>query len=72
MWTIGLTRSGNTVGLTEAEWAQLDASEQSHLLAQAEAELRHAGAHYTAESVAHVLPIIDEIEQRIAKGEYPR
>ena len=72
MWTIGLTRSGNSVGLTESEWAQLETSEQSRLLAQADAELRQAGAHYTAESVAHVLPIIDEIEHRIVKGEYPR
>jgi len=72
MWTIGLTRSGNSVGLTEEEWARLDPSEQSRRLALAGEELRQAGAHYTAESVAHILPIIDEIEQRIANGELPR
>jgi phosphonoacetaldehyde hydrolase len=71
MWTIGLTRSGNSVGLTEDEWAQLDRGEQSRLIAHADAELRRAGAHYIAESVAHVLPILDEIERRIAKGDHP-
>ncbi len=71
MWTIGLTRSGNSVGLTEEEWAQLDSGTQSQLIAGADAELRQAGAHYTAESIAHVLSILDEIEHRIPQGEHP-
>lgn len=71
MWTIGLTRSGNSVGLTEAEWVRLDVSEQSRLLTEADKELRLTGAHYTAETVAHVMPILDEIEQRITQGELP-
>lgn len=65
MWTIGLTRSGNSVGLTEAEWEALDAPERARLLAAAEAELKDAGAHYTAESIAHVLPVLEKIERRI-------
>jgi phosphonoacetaldehyde hydrolase len=72
MWTIGLTRSGNSVGLTEAEWSRLDGPEQVRLIAAADEELRLAGAHYTAESVADVLPVLEEIEGRIAKGEHPR
>jgi phosphonoacetaldehyde hydrolase len=71
MWTIGLTRSGNSVGLTEAEWWQLGSNEQSRLIADADGELRSAGAHYTAETVGHILPVIDEIEQRILGGELP-
>ena len=72
MWTIGVTRSGNTVGLSEADWLQLDPREQAKLLACAEQELRAAGAHYTAETVAHALPLLDEIERRITNGEYPK
>jgi phosphonoacetaldehyde hydrolase len=72
MWTIGLTRSGNSVGLTEPEWSRVKSGEQAKLIAHAEDELRLAGAHYTAESIAHVLPILDEIEHRIADGEVPR
>jgi phosphonoacetaldehyde hydrolase len=71
MWTIGVTRSGNTVGLSESEWSQLDSGEQKRLLAQAEQELTSAGAHYTAETVAHTLPILEEIERRIAAGDRP-
>jgi phosphonoacetaldehyde hydrolase len=71
MWTIGVTRSGNTVGLSEADWLKLESAEQKKLLAQAEQELRSAGAHYTAETVAHTLPLLDEIQRRIARGERP-
>jgi phosphonoacetaldehyde hydrolase len=72
MWTIGVTRSGNTVGVSEADWLKLDTGEQKKLLAHAEQELRSAGAHYTAETVAHTLPILDEIARRIAGGERPK
>jgi phosphonoacetaldehyde hydrolase len=72
MWTIGVTRSGNAVGLTESDWLTLDPEEQRKLLACAELELRSAGADYTAETVAHVLPILDEITEKIAHGERPR
>jgi phosphonoacetaldehyde hydrolase len=72
MWTIGITRSGNTVGLSEADWSGLDPSDQNKRLACAEQELRAAGAHYTADTVAHTLPLLDEIERRIASGERPK
>ncbi len=71
MWTIGITRSGNTVGLSEEDWLKLDQREQKKLLTCAEQELRSAGAHYTAETVAHTLPLLDEIAHRIEKGDRP-
>lgn len=71
MWTIGLTRSGNSIGLTETEWQALDANTQARLLTAADHELRAAGAHFTAETIAHVLPIIDRIELLIAKNRHP-
>jgi phosphonoacetaldehyde hydrolase len=72
MWTIGVTRSGNTVGLSEDDWSKLDRGEQKKLLSCAEQELNAVGAHYTAETVAHTLPILDEIAERIAGGERPK
>lgn len=72
MWTVGVTRSGNSVGLTEAEWKALDAEEQKRLLAAAERELTAAGAHYAIESVADLRSVLAEIEGRIRIGELPR
>jgi thioredoxin reductase len=71
VWTIGVTRSGNTVGLSEAHWLGPDGGVQKKLLAQAVQELQSAGAHYTAETVAHALPLLDEIDSRIARDERP-
>lgn len=71
MWTIGVTRTGNTVGLPEASWLQLEPAEQKKLLASSARELHAAGAHYTAETVAQTLPILDEIAHRIGAGERP-
>lgn len=71
MWTIGVTRSGNGSGLTEQEWTKTDPAEQRLMMAHAGDELTRSGAHYTAESVAHIMPILDEIEARILRGERP-
>jgi phosphonoacetaldehyde hydrolase len=72
MWTIGVTRSGNCVGLAEVDWLARTRREQETLLGKADEEFRAAGAHFTAESVADTLPLLDEIERRIADGEFPR
>ena len=71
MWTVSVTRSGNSVGLSAVEWRKLDAGEQKKRIGEAEQEMHAAGAHYVVETVAHVLPILDEIERRMARGEGP-
>jgi len=70
-WTIGLSRSGNYVGLTEAEYWALPPTEQRRLVAAAEDLLLRQGAHYVVETIADVLPCLDEIETRLARGERP-
>lgn len=62
MWAIGITRTGNEVGLTEEEWARLAVEEQERMLRSAEQRLLDAGAHYTAPSVAECEPILEQIE----------
>jgi phosphonoacetaldehyde hydrolase len=71
MWTVGVTRTGNETGLTEAEWRSASEVERSALLAQAQMRLREAGAHYLIESAGRCLDVIDEISGRIAAGERP-
>lgn len=66
MWTIGITRTGNEVGLTEKEWAALSENDQNGLLRTAERRLLAAGAHYVAPSIAECDGILDEIETRLA------
>lgn len=66
MWTIGLTRTGNLIGLDEEQWAQLPETEQQNRLRDAERELRMAGADYVAEDLASCHEALVEIEARLS------
>ncbi len=70
-WTIGLSRSGNELGLTERECHDLEPGVLAARLAQIEQRLRQAGAHYVVETIADVPPILDAIEARLRQGERP-
>ena len=71
MWTIGIARTGNMIGLTAEELAALPATEQAARLDAARRKLSKAGAHYVADAVADCIPLVDAIEERLAKGERP-
>lgn len=71
MWTIGVTRTGNEVGLSLEEAETMAPAELESYVRQAEAKLREAGAHYVVESAADIVPILDEIDGRLAHGEHP-
>lgn len=71
MWTIGVTLSGNEVGLAETELAAQSDDERNARLAGAERRLRKAGAHYVTESVGTCRAVLARIEERIIRGEHP-
>ena len=64
-WTVGLSASGNGMGLSEPEYAALAPDERRQRLAISEAALRAAGADFVIEDVSHLLPVIQEIASRI-------
>jgi phosphonoacetaldehyde hydrolase len=71
MWTVGVTATGNEVGLSESQLAALSPEERSCRLDLARGKLEAAGAQYVVESVAHLEPIMEDIERRLAAGERP-
>lgn len=71
MWTIGLTQSGNELGITEQEAAQLTQQEMKTKTDPIAQRYRDAGAHYVAAGIWEVLPIIENINARLARGEKP-
>lgn len=71
MWTVGVTRTGNEVGMTEEEWEAASADEREGAVARAGGRLRAAGAHYIAGSVAESRGAIERIAARVASGERP-
>jgi len=71
MWTVGIARTGNMIGLTAREFAALPRSEQSARIEAARRNLSAAGAHYVADSVCDFYPLVEQIEERLARGERP-
>lgn len=71
MWTIGITRTGNELGLSEDEVDALAPETLKKRLNEIEKMFRDAGVHYTVEQTADVIPVIQEINQRLKSGEMP-
>jgi phosphonoacetaldehyde hydrolase len=71
MWTIGVTLSGNEVGLSPADIEQLAPEERSGRVHAAERVLKESGAHYVAETAGSCRAILARIEERIMRGEQP-
>jgi phosphonoacetaldehyde hydrolase len=71
MWTIGLAKTGNEMGLTEKEIGALDPEVRQAKLARACKRMRQTGAHYVVDGIADVVPILDDINARLAAGERP-
>jgi phosphonoacetaldehyde hydrolase len=71
VWTIGTARTGNMIGLTAEDFACLSAAERAARLDAARRKLREAGADYVADAVADCIPLIDAIEERLARSERP-
>ncbi len=70
-WTVGVTRTGNGVGLSVAELESLTADEAAAKCDAAAAKLNAAGAHFIVETVADLQPILEDIERRLSAGELP-
>lgn len=68
VWTVGVARTGNLVGL-DAEAAK--APEAAPRIAAARATLEAAGAHYVVDGPESLLSVVDEIDRRLANGEAP-
>ena len=71
MWTVGVARSGNENGLSEEEDAALAAADpaaHAQRLQRARERFVGAGANYVIDSVADLSPVIDDINEQLARG----
>jgi phosphonoacetaldehyde hydrolase len=71
MWTIGLALSGNEIGLPLEEVRKLDPADLARRSERAYTRMRQVGGHYVVDSIADVMPCLDAIEERMARGERP-
>ena len=70
-WTVGVAATGNLLGLSLADKEALPAAELVVRRQRAATLLMDAGAHYVIDEVGDLLPLLDTIERRLARGERP-
>lgn len=70
-WSVGVTLTGNLMGLTQAEIEALPAGELAARHAAATARMQRAGAHFTIDGIAELMPVLAEIEGRLERGLRP-
>ena len=68
MWTIGLTRTGNLIGLDQQQWKLLPEETKQLQLKRAENTLLEAGADFVAEDLASCNLALSKIEQTLRHG----
>jgi len=65
-WTVGLSASGNGMGMARDAFLALSPEERRAKIAEAEGPLREAGADFIIEDVSQLMPVVEEIARRIA------
>ncbi len=71
MWTIGLTKTGNEIGLNESEIDKLAPADLKAKLNRACTRMAQTGAHYVVDGIWDVPAVLDDINARLARGERP-
>jgi phosphonoacetaldehyde hydrolase len=71
MWTVGLALSGSPAGLTRAEFEAASAEQRDALRSHVTPAFQAAGADYVIDTIADLLPVVDDISRRLSLGERP-
>ena len=69
MWTIGLAKTGNEIGLNKNEIDALPADVLEIKLERAYKRLHETGAHYVVDGIWDVAPLLEEIDERLSRCE---
>jgi phosphonoacetaldehyde hydrolase len=70
-WCVAVLVSGNEVGLSAEQWAALPEPQRAALRKQARSRLAPASPDYVVDTVADLLPILEDINARLAWSERP-
>jgi phosphonoacetaldehyde hydrolase len=70
-WAIGLAISGNEVGVQLDEWNAFSEEVKQKHRDRIYPTMYQRGAHYVIDSIADLMPCLDDIELRLKRGEKP-
>ena len=68
MWTIGITGTGNLIGVDQAQWGLLPVQSKKIKLDRARKILIEAGADFVAADLASCNQALAKIERRLRNG----
>jgi phosphonoacetaldehyde hydrolase len=71
MWAVGVSCTGNEIGLSEKDWTALTPAERQQRGDIASARLKAAGAHYVIGGVGELGAVIDHFDVQMASGAKP-
>mgnify|MGYP001163889567 FL=1 len=71
MWSVGVVMSSNELGMNPDEIRRADSSELERRKEWARGRMLGAGAHFVIDSLSDVNEVLDEIGDRLKRGERP-
>lgn len=71
MWTVGLSLTGNLLGLNNLEVKELSKKEKKAARNRIEGQFYQSGAHYVIDGIWDLQNVLDDINIRQAQGEHP-
>lgn len=71
MWTVGVVRTGNELGLSLADTLALPPDQLSSLLSAGADRLARSGAHFVVDSLADLPSCLDQINALLSSGQRP-
>lgn len=71
MWAVSIVRHGNEVGLSRDAVERMPADQLAARLETARTRLASRRPHYILDATADLIPVVEEISARIARGERP-
>ncbi|WDP92692.1 MAG: phosphonoacetaldehyde hydrolase [Desulfobacter sp.] len=71
MWTVGIVKTGNEMGLNPADLEALDPEDREGRSQEIRDRFEAAGVHYVLDRTSDLIPVIDDINKRLAAGAQP-
>ena len=70
-WAVGVTISGNAVGMSTEQWTETPKDERDRLRRHASELLKASGAHFVVDSIAGLGAVLTRLNSRLVLGERP-
>jgi phosphonoacetaldehyde hydrolase len=71
MWTVGLSLTGNILGINESDFNSLSSEERDEARKRIEPQLYQAEAHFVIDGIWDLPHVFSDIEFLLTKGERP-